>query len=107
MKTPVPVPTPASGLVTVTLLAPVVAEPEMVMLAVSEVALTKVVELTVMPVPEKVAAAPETNPVPVIVTFWPVAPSLSEDGVVEATVGAALIVKTLVPVPTPASGLVT
>ena len=31
---------------------------EMVMLAVSEVALTKVVELTVIPVPEKVAAAP-------------------------------------------------
>ena len=69
VKTPVPVPTPASGLVTVTLRAPVVAEPKMVMLAVSEVALTKVVELTVIPVPEKEATAPETNPVPVIVTF--------------------------------------
>ena len=79
----------------------------MVMLAVSEVAPTKVVELTVIPVPEKVAAAPVTNPVPVIVMFWLVAPSSREDGVVEATVGAALIVKTPVPVPTPASGLVT
>ncbi len=44
------------------------------MLAVSEVALPNVVELTVIPVPEKVAAAPVTNPVPVIVMFWLVAP---------------------------------
>ena len=44
------------------------------MLAVSEVALPKVVELTVIPVPEKVVAAPETNPVPVIVMVWLVAP---------------------------------
>src|ERR1019366_8111927 len=90
VKIPVPVPTPASGLVTVTFPAPVVAPEEIVMLAVSVVALTKVVELTVIPLPEKVAAAPLTNPVPVTVMFWLVAPSSREDGVVEVTVGAAL-----------------
>jgi hypothetical protein len=40
------------------------------MLAVSCVALTKVVELTVIPVPEKAADAPLTNPVPWMVTAW-------------------------------------
>ncbi len=40
----------------------------------SDVAFPNVVELTVIPVPEKVAAAPETNPVPVIVMVWLVAP---------------------------------
>ena len=44
----------------VTLPAPVLAEPEIVMLAVSWVALTNVVELTVIPAPENVAAAPLT-----------------------------------------------
>ena len=109
VKTPVPVPTPASPLVTVTLEAPVVAEPEIVMLAVSVVAFTKVVELTVIPVPENEVArdAPVTNPVPVIVMFWLVAPWPRDAGLVEVTVGAALTVKTLVPVPTPASPLVT
>ena len=40
VKTLVPVPVPPSALVTVTLRAPVVALPEIVMLAVSEVELT-------------------------------------------------------------------
>ncbi len=54
---------------TVTLPAPVVADGETVMLAVSEVALTKVVELRVIPVPEKEMTGPGRNPVPVIVMF--------------------------------------
>ncbi len=107
VKIPTPIPVPESGLVTVTLLARVVSEPETVMFAVSDVALPNVVELTVIPVPEKEATAPETNPVPVIVMFWLVAPWAREDGVVEVTAGPTLTVKTLVPVPTPASGLVT
>ena len=74
VKTLVPVAFPASGLVTVTLPAPVVAVAATAMLAVSEVALTKVVELTVIPAAEKVAAAPLTKPVPVTVMFWLVAP---------------------------------
>jgi hypothetical protein len=67
-------PLPASGFVTVTLPAPVVAPAETVMLAVSEVADTKVVEFTVIPDPVNVAAALDTNPVPVTVMFWLLAP---------------------------------
>jgi hypothetical protein len=63
-------PLPASGLVTVTFPAPVVALEETVMFAVSEVEDTKVVEFTVIPLAENVAAAPLTKPVPVIVMFW-------------------------------------
>jgi hypothetical protein len=107
VKTLAPVPTPASGFVTVTSRAPVVAFEATVMLAVSEVALTNVVEFTVMPVPENVAAAPETNPVPVIVMFWLAAPWPRELGLVEETVGAALTVNTLVPVAALPSPLVT
>ncbi len=107
VNTLVPVPVPASGFVTVTSRAPVAAPAETVMLAVSEVALTNVVELTVIPVPENAAVAPETKPVPVIVMFWLVAPWARELGLVEETVGPLLTVKTLEPVPTPASGLVT
>jgi hypothetical protein len=74
VNTFVPVPAPASGLVTVTLRVPVVAPDAIVMFAVSDVALTNVVELTVIPVPENDADAPLTKPVPVIVTLWLVAP---------------------------------
>jgi hypothetical protein len=63
-------PLPASVLVTVTFLALVAALEETMMLAVSEVADTKVVEFTVIPDPEKTVVAPEANPVPVIVMFW-------------------------------------
>ena len=69
MKQPPHEPLPASGLVTVTLPAPVAAPEDTVTLAVSEVAETNVVEFTVIPVPENAALAPLTNPVPVIVTF--------------------------------------
>ena len=74
VNTPAPAPTPASGLVIVTLRAPVLAAPEIVMLAVSWVALTNVVELTAIPVPENTVAAPLTKPVPVIVTLKLLAP---------------------------------
>jgi hypothetical protein len=77
------------------------------MFAVSEVELTNVVELTVTPVPENATVAPETKLVPVIVMFWLVAPWARELGLVEETVGPAFTVNTPVPVPAPASGLVT
>jgi hypothetical protein len=98
VNTPVPVPTPPSGLVTVTLRAPVVAPAAIAMFAVSCVALTNVVELTVIPVPENDADAPVTKFVPVIVTLKLVAPLSPELGLVEVTVGPALTVNTFVPV---------
>jgi hypothetical protein len=55
--------------VTLTLRAPVVAPELMVMLAVRWLEFTKVVEFTVIPVPENDAAAPFTKLVPVTVTF--------------------------------------
>jgi hypothetical protein len=69
VKALLPVPVPPSGLVTVTLRAPVVALLAMVMLTVRLVELTKVVELTVIPAPEKDAAnpVPLTKPAPVTV----------------------------------------
>jgi hypothetical protein len=107
VKTPVPVPVDESVLVTVTLLAPRVAVGAVVMLAVSLVALTYAYELTVIPAPENVATAPVSNPVPVIVTAWPLWFCANEDGDTEVTVGAAATVKTPAPVPVPVSVLVT
>jgi hypothetical protein len=98
---------PPSVLVTVTFPAPVVAVDAIVMLAVSWVLLTKVVEFTVIPPAENVAAAPLENPVPEIVMFWLAAPWPREDGLVEETVGAETTVKQLAHEPIPASGLVT
>ena len=66
---------PASPLVTVTLRAPVAAPDSIVMFAFSSVALTNVVELTVMPAPnEEASEAPLTKLLPLIVTFWLAAP---------------------------------
>ena len=48
-----------------------------------------------------------TKPVPVMVTFWLVAPWPRDAGLVEVTVGAALTVKTSVPVAVLPSPLVT
>ena len=53
---------------------PVAAPAATVTFAVSCVEETNVVEFTVMPVPEKEAVAPDVNPVPLIVTFWLLAP---------------------------------
>ena len=64
----------ASGLVTVTVRAPVVAIDAIVMFAVSWVALTNVVELTVIPAPKDAARPPLTKLVPLIVTVWLAAP---------------------------------
>jgi hypothetical protein len=69
VKHPVHDPVSRSGFVTVMFREPVVAFPATVMLAVSWVAETNVVELTVMPVPENDVVAPDWKPVPVIVTF--------------------------------------
>ena len=63
-----------SPLVTVMVRVPGVAEPEIETLTVSDVALLNVVELTVMPLVEKAAVAPETKLVPVMVSVWLVAP---------------------------------
>jgi hypothetical protein len=68
VKTPMPVPADESGLVTVMLRAPTVALAAIVTVAVSLVALTYADELTVIPVPENVATAPEAKPLPVIIT---------------------------------------
>jgi hypothetical protein len=88
---------------------PVVAFPATVMLAVSEVELTNVVEFTVIPVPENETASPEplSKLVPVIVMFWLVAPCPRELGLVDVTVGPALTVNAPVAVATSPSGLVT
>src|SRR5437764_8659851 len=96
-----------SGLVTVTSRTPDAALAATVMLAVSDVEVLKVVELTVMPVPENVAVAPFTNPVPAMVMLWLVAPWPRELGLVEVTVGAASTVKIPVPVAEALSGFVT
>jgi hypothetical protein len=82
----VPVPTPASELVTVRLRAPVAAEGSMLMFPVSEVALLNVTELTVMPVPENVTVAPLTKPVPLMVMLWFDAPWPRESGAALVTV---------------------
>src|SRR6266540_6131330 len=106
VKQPAQVPVPVSGLVAVALRAPVVAVGLIVTLAVSWVELLNVVELTVMPVPEKVTAAPLTKSVPVTATFWVVL-RYPKSGLVEVTVGAAFTVKQPEHEPVPVSGLVT
>jgi hypothetical protein len=93
--------------VTLTLRAPVVAPELIVTFAVSWVELTKLVELTVTPVPEKDAVAPFRKLVPLRATFWLVAPWPSAFGFVEVTVGAPLTVKQPEHEPTPVSGFVT
>ena len=85
---------------------PVEALAEIVMFAVSWVAETKVVEFTVMPVPN-VAVAPFTKLVPFTVTFWLVAPCPRDAGLVEVTVGRAFTLKQPVQVAVPWSVLVT
>ena len=74
VNTPIPTPTPVSGFITVTLRAPVAAPEAIVMFATSDALLTNAVEFTVIPEPENDAPAPVTNPEPVIVTFWLLAP---------------------------------
>ena len=67
VKQPVQVPVaPPLLLLTMMLRRPVAAFPAMLMFAVSCVALLKVVELTVILVPEKLTVAPLTKFVPVI-----------------------------------------
>ncbi|MGO9954883.1 MAG: hypothetical protein ACLP50_02725 [Solirubrobacteraceae bacterium] len=58
-----------SGLVTVTLRAPVPADPAIETLAVIDAALATVTLLTVITEPEKDTVAPVSKPVPVNVTF--------------------------------------
>ena len=107
MKSPWPDPELPSGLVTVASRAPVGADAATVTFAVSCVELTKEVEFTVIPVPENAARAPLAKPVPLIVTFWLVAPCASAAGLAELTVGAASTVNTPPPVAADESGLVT
>jgi hypothetical protein len=83
-------PAPVSGFVTVMLRAPVVAPAVIVMLTVIWVLLLKVVELTVIPVPENVATAPTAKLVPVRVML-PVKPWGRAFGLAEAMVGATTV----------------
>ena len=76
VKTPVPVAFVVSGFATVTLRAPTLAFEAIVTFALTSVELTKLVELTVMPVPENEAARPVplSKFVPLIATIWLLAP---------------------------------
>jgi hypothetical protein len=80
-------------LVTVTSRAVVGAFDAIEMLATTSVDETKVVELRVIPVPEKEIVAPFEKPEPCTVTFWFVAPCPSELGVVDVTAGPGTTVK--------------
>ncbi len=90
-----PVPAPASGFVTVTLREPTVAFAAIVIATVSSVEDLSVVELTVTPLPEKVAAAPPAKCVPAIVTVWAPEPWPREAGLAAATVGLEIAVAAL------------
>jgi hypothetical protein len=89
VKQPMHEPVPLSGFTTFTVLAPVVAPEEIVMLAVSVLELTKVVEWTVIPGPN-LALAPPRKFEPRMSTemLAPLAPWLGE---VEVGAGAAWI----------------
>src|ERR671936_329917 len=92
----------------VTSRVPVLAFEAIVMFAVKWLAWLKVVELTVIPEPNDAASAgPLSKLVPVIVTFWLVAPCPREAGLVEDTVGGPLTVNAPLAVAVPAPGLVT
>ena len=107
VNTFVPVPTPKSGLVTVMLPSPVVAEPEMLMVAVRWLESVNPVVTTLTPAAENDAIAPAWKPVPVMTTARPLAPWAPVFGAAEVTVGTGLTVNTPVPVPVPVSRLVT
>jgi hypothetical protein len=72
-----------------TVCPPVVALDATVMFAFSSVALTNVVELSAIPVPENDTVAPLTKPVPITLTFWLAAPCPRELGLVDVTDGPA------------------
>jgi hypothetical protein len=92
VKMLVPVPAPASGLVIVTLRAPVAALPATLMFAVSSVEDLNVVELTVTPLPEIVVVAPLRKCEPVTVIACSLAPCPRELGLADATVGLLVVV---------------
>lgn len=87
LKHPVHEPDAPPGSVTVTSREPMVADVATETFAVTWLESTKLVELTVIPVPENDAAAPLTKLVPVTVTFWLAAPCPRDDGAVDVTVG--------------------
>ena len=74
VKPPTSVVVPASGLVVVTSRGPAGAPPATVTFTVRLLELLRVVELTVMPVPENDTATPTWKLVPTIARFWFVAP---------------------------------
>jgi hypothetical protein len=106
VNTPVPVPVPPSGFVIVTVCAPSVALAPTVTGTVSDVALTKVTAPRVMFASPNETVAPDTKPVPVIVTVVGPVPRFIALGDAEVTVGAASTVNTLAE-PVPPSGFVT
>ena len=74
MNPPTSVAVPASRLVTVTSRAPTGAPDATVTFTVIFDALLRFVELTVIPVPENDTSTPEAKLVPLMTTFWFVAP---------------------------------
>ena len=95
------------SLLIVRLRAPAAAAASIVTLTVSDVADVNVTELTVIPVPENVAVAPDWKPVPATTRFWLTAPCPREAGVTDVTVGGVTTVKPPVRLLAPLSGLVT
>jgi hypothetical protein len=83
------------GLVTVTEPAPSVAVEAIVMLAVSVVELTNVVEFTVIPVAANEAVAPLENPDPVSVTFRLAAPRSAPVGLTAVSDGNTTVIDAL------------
>ena len=81
------VPPPGAGFTTATAIVPALASWVAVSVAVSEVALTKVVALGV---PAKVTSDAVTKPVPVTVTATGDEPAVALDGVIVVTVGLGL-----------------
>ena len=106
-KQPVHFDVPVSGLVTVTSRAPIVALLATVTLSVNDVALLRVSELSVMPVPDHFTVTPDWNPVPVTVTATCDAPTGRDAGVRLVTRGSATTVRQFAHVAVPPSELTT
>src|SRR5690349_11251342 len=98
--------TRASGAVTPTVRAPVVALDDTLITAVSLVALLTVTVPTVMPEPNDTVSH-VAKPVPLIVMLWFVAPRPREVGLTDETESTGPIVRQFVQLPAPPSGFVT
>src|SRR5690348_2897603 len=101
-KAPASEPAPASGFVTVTARAPVAAPDSTLIVAFSSVELAKLVDSTVIPVPENDTLAPLWKLAPLTTITCLAAPWPRELGLADSTVGPASTVKPATSEPTPA-----